>query len=1795
MLRKLLRNRKLSKLKFQANPIIDMAIQHLDRPTDLKDYFNLNLSCDFDTLIGNQEAALICDRFNIVVAMDIRLATLRFFGSYKSTHVFQCLAFMPELLNDQRALRSLHTYFNRLGLHDFAEDLLGNPNFNIKKKNKVERVKSLFSSNMVAQPKQKQLPPKWINDTQFQEDMGDFDFNHLPNRLVRHLSRVTLSEFLKDLLGVLHTSKMDLKRRREILYAGGELLIDQNIENALNLLQETKGIITDARFTRRVAQKLEKLNRSEEAIKLLKPANDQTSQRLCIAIQQRLQWKSNGYNIDYLDPVPKYLPIKDRVLYHVHASINHTTSGYSTRTHHICKALIEQGVDLHVRTRWGYPCDRKEVELTPEEISTEVIDNVTYLHDPLEEAFGTYAMEDYAQRAAHSLLRTALEIKPSVIHAASNHAVGFSAAMVARALNIPFVYEMRGLWALSRAAKDPVYRHQDRFQLEMALERHVALAADHVIVITDGLRAQLVEWGIPKEKISLAPNGVDTSRFYIQERETNLEQKLMLGGKTVIGYVGSLLKYEGLDLLLDAVASLPSLIRNELAVLIVGDGEYRTILERKTSELNLESCVIFTGKVPMTEVEKYYSIIDISPFPRISAEVCEMISPLKPLEAMAMGSVVVASNVRAIAEHVIHGKNGLLFEKGSSKDLADCLSQLIQHPEDCQKLAQQARTWVEERRNWNLVTHHISNVYQHLTSKAQLVPWKLDVLPAVMRNDILEGVTLAPEEITLLGVSEPPEINLLGMEFIQNNNWSLVAKGITLAQIDDTNNVLTSTPKWPSKLPVIDQMVHSSEVEGEINDYITGPDYINNTQPVLFVCNSNTTLEETQHAVSNFSILFSTNSTYLHDFIGIISPIEYLSAVFERIVTGKEEHKHQRKENWRRLILKNHPFLKLLNNSTDRSHLSSVDPLRYFIFIEESSFTDIGLLISQIICQRVLPRAAIIPESMNSHESLPIITNALHSQGIEVFFSNGLDKEKDALSSIKMDNEHVGLDFCLKHFMNNFSKSEEIKSIIPCPMRTLNQRVLIIGHDLKFIRSIEKTWSSWGIITTSLKTKNHSGALNISDQELLKLMSQHDIVFCEWALGNMQKVSQLRGIRPIFIRYHAQERKTEHLLNTSLISKDHMVFVSKHTKEMEDRLNFVNQVSIIPNAVDTLQLNIERNDSKGIGIMGITPQGKGVHRALEIVSSLKQKGIGEKLIIKGKLPKEYPWMKSRVEENEWYNKQFSKYHDLFERNEILQESFTPDVGPFVSSIQTILSVSDHESFHLAPLEAAAARTQVHMLPWAGSEDIHRPEWIFSTTEEIIQDISNKMMSGLNCETGIENRDFVMANYDLHKIAFDLLVSVLETTPDKRDTSPLLPQYVNFLRNLFPMKAKPASRLKIRSFTHNEFELHPIADSILREKMLMSKHTVILAHYVDLNLIDGSAVWYASMASMLATAGIHVICPIPSDATHSPVLQSLRNMKHVTILTPDQVGVRNYGRKTSFDDYVRIVSDLSEWHSFSLPVFCRGYDLIDELSRNSEMQIWAYLTDYYRHEEDGTCVIRQNTGALVKRISQQKGCILSQTNLIAEELANLGKIEIKEIISLPPMIPTFDPQIIKKLLGDTISIVYAGKIAPLWGVEPILDSADGKFKTTVIGDKIHQGPPHDSTFQSRMRKKVEFSDGITWIPRLPRVQVLEHLAQADLAWCARDAYFESQTRELSTKILEAILVGTPPIVTRSQLHEELLGKDWPFMLDSPRDISWKIDTARKISESEKRFSKLQEKLIPHDVNYVSSRFKKLLQG
>jgi len=198
------------------------------------------------------------------------------------------------------------------------------------------------------------------------------------------------------------------------------------------------------------------------------------------------------------------------------------------------------------------------------------------------------------------------------------------------------------------------------------------------------------------------------------------------------------------------------------------------------------------------------------------------------------------------------------------------------------------------------------------------------------------------------------------------------------------------------------------------------------------------------------------------------------------------------------------------------------------------------------------------------------------------------------------------------------------------------------------------------------------------------------------------------------------------------------------------------------------------------------------------------------------------------------------------------------------------------------------------------------------------------------------------------------------------------------------------------------------------------------------------------------------------------------------------------------------------------------------------------------------------------------------------------------IELPPMIPKQGALPVKGDVDDgTVKIVYAGKISPLWGVEPLLDGASSEVAVKVIGDKIHNGPAEDSTFRPRMTSKLETNEHIDWIHRLSREEVLKHVASADLAWCSRDAYFESQTRELSTKVLECILVGTPPILTRSKLHEELLGEDWPFFVDGPDDLAWKTELISKLQKAEDLLSYSDIKLEKHKLSNISKDFSRLL--
>ena len=1590
MLKKFRRNLRLRRIEVHDNSILKLALATLDRPTDLKDEFCLNGTLDLDHLNQYEEAAKIAEAYDAIVAMDIRLATLRAYCSTESIFAFQCLAAMPALLDDARARRSLHTYFNRLGVSDFAESLLGVPEFTFKKKSRSRQFLKVIG-------KQSQKPPEVLlssidDDRGLVHDLRVMDLTNLAPRLVRHLAQNEIDQFIHDVQCVLPNKKIDLRRKREIIYQSGILLLSINIDITLDFYSVVSEIASDARLLRRIGSLLEKRGRSEEAIQLLSSASDQTTQRLHRSIEKRLEWRINGYNLDVLKPELGYKPIEDRVLYHVHTSIDYTTAGYSTRTHYICKSLLEQGVDLHVRTRWGYPCDRKEVNLEPNQIENTIIDGVEYLHDPEVEAFGTYAMEDYAVRAAYSLLASAQKIRPSVIHAASNHSVGFPAAMVARALNVPFVYEMRGLWALSRAAKDSEYRMGDRFQLEMALERHVAMAADHVIAITDGLRAQLIEWGIPEEKISLAPNCVDSKTFTIKPRHKQLERAHMLNGKTVIGYVGSLAQYEGLDYLLEAVSYLPLPIKNKISVLIVGDGQMRSTLEAKASELGLSQIVKFTGKVPLEQVNDYYSLIDIAPFPRISAEVCEMISPLKPLEAMAMGSVVLASNVRAIAEHVISDKNGVLFKKEDSRDLSHKLRALIEDRDLAKRLSQSGRTWVENYRSWDRMASVIGSVYRHCTKGANLLEWNLDVLPSVIQNDRLTGVALSIDELVLTG---PPKgaSNYSHLEFLSGDGWNLASNGIALTPNLPSIEHELKLETWSESMPVINH-VTISRLHPNLNEF-TFP-MVHELQPsaaTLFVCDQDTTETDIHTALLHNSILVSERSAYLHGFVGILTELEHLPSILTAIVEQREQHGLQRKENWRRLVLRLHPILRLTSAAYDKSHLRKIDPFRYELVVSDISDVQLSQFVSEILCQRVRPQAVTIPSTVEQSGEWLLVINALIINNIEVHQSDEPLFQR-SIHYHNHFNEHTGLDFVLEEILSNGLLEQNFSSSDTklCAVST-NKRVLIVGHDLKFITDIAKTWRSWGVETTLLKSKNHSGSLNITDQQLLHLMSEHDILFCEWALGNASKISKMRGNRPLHIRYHAQELRSEYVLDVDFNENDKLFFVSNHMNRFENRLSADFQRIVIPNGIESLLLNVERSDPFGLGLMGITPQSKGLQRAMEFLERMKKSRSTYNLKLKGRLPKEYPWMKRRFEENDWYEQIFNQYQPLFANNDVIHESFTPDVGSFVASVHSLLSVSDHESFHIAPLEGAVARSLVHMVQWEGSKEIHQENWIFEDLAKMEKNLINTLNLGIAYEIGCDNRRFVMEKYDHRFVSMELLLQIVPTESMTRNTSiPAIHRHP-LTKNLLPRQVDEAPVMKIRSLVHQDYDLCIDAENLLRQKEILYQQHVVLAHNVDLNLIDGSAIWYASMAEMLAETGLHVVCAIPSEAEASPILQPLHLISNVSILTPSMMGYQKVNRKLSHTDYVSMVVSLAEYLPGPTKVFSRGFDLLQDLALNKEIELWAYLTDYYSHDEKGQATVKQPTSALVRSICDSKGRILCQTPLIQDELAKL-------LLSLP---------------------------------------------------------------------------------------------------------------------------------------------------------------------------------------------------
>ncbi len=312
------------------------------------------------------------------------------------------------------------------------------------------------------------------------------------------------------------------------------------------------------------------------------------------------------------------------------------------------------------------------------------------------------------------LLGLARDLQPDVIHAHSPVLDGIPAIRVGRKLGIPVVYEIRAFWEDAAVDHGTTREGSLRYKLTRALETWAVKHADAVTVICEGLRSDLVARGIAPNKITVIPNAVDIDKFEVGGRaDPELKLKLGLGNSRVLGFIGSFYAYEGLDLL---VAALPAILKHapDVKLLLVGGGPQDAVLKQQVMALDLKDKVIFTGRVPHGDVNRYYDLVDVLVYPRHPMRLTELVTPLKPLEAMAQGRLMVASDVGGHKELIQDGKTGVLFRAGQAGDLASKVVALLKYEQGWEALRKNGRRFVETERNWAASVARYQGVYGSL-------------------------------------------------------------------------------------------------------------------------------------------------------------------------------------------------------------------------------------------------------------------------------------------------------------------------------------------------------------------------------------------------------------------------------------------------------------------------------------------------------------------------------------------------------------------------------------------------------------------------------------------------------------------------------------------------------------------------------------------------------------------------------------------------------------------------------------------------------------------------------------------------------------------------------------------------------------------------------------------------------------------------------------------------------------------------------------------------------------------------
>ncbi|MVZ97844.1 glycosyltransferase, exosortase A system-associated [Sphingorhabdus sp. IMCC26285] len=385
-------------------------------------------------------------------------------------------------------------------------------------------------------------------------------------------------------------------------------------------------------------------------------------------------------------------------------------SGYTFRTRAIMKAQAAAGWEVA-----GITGVRQYQHGQVPDAAQETVEGLTF-HRTLGEVSGPSPLREWREIAVLADAIVALHARwPfDLLHAHSPALNGLAAFRAAQRLGLPLVYEIRAFWEDAAVGNGTGSEGSAKYRLTRALENYVVNHADAVAVICEGLKGDLVGRGVPPSKITISPNGVDLELFGSPPpADSALAAQLGLTGKDVIGYIGSFYDYEGLD---DLIAAMP-LMAHDAHLLLVGGGPMEQALRAQSLASPCADRIHFVGRVSHDEVERYYSLVDLLAYPRKKMRLTDLVTPLKPLEAMAQGRLVVASDVGGHKELIQNDETGILFCAGDPVDLAAAIDKLLANRASWHAMRNRARQFVEKERSWQKNIYRYDPVYHLLIGK----------------------------------------------------------------------------------------------------------------------------------------------------------------------------------------------------------------------------------------------------------------------------------------------------------------------------------------------------------------------------------------------------------------------------------------------------------------------------------------------------------------------------------------------------------------------------------------------------------------------------------------------------------------------------------------------------------------------------------------------------------------------------------------------------------------------------------------------------------------------------------------------------------------------------------------------------------------------------------------------------------------------------------------------------------------------------------------------------------------------